>query len=98
MLTSTAEKIDRPNGGYRKGFSLKYGFGRVNAEAAVESATRASLARPPQGPLAFARWSLLTEMIRCGGIHRTSVGLLRSDFALPLNDGSVTALDSGSSV
>jgi subtilisin family serine protease len=40
VLTATAEKIDRPNGGYRKGFSLKYGFGRVNAEAAVESARR----------------------------------------------------------
>jgi len=40
VLMSTAEKIDRPNGAYRNGFSLKYGFGRVNAEAAVESAKR----------------------------------------------------------
>ena len=40
VLQSTADKIDRANGRYRDGFSLQYGFGRVNAEAAVESAKR----------------------------------------------------------
>jgi subtilisin family serine protease len=38
VLTSTAEKIDRANGSYRNGRSQQYGFGRVNAEAAVQSA------------------------------------------------------------
>jgi subtilisin family serine protease len=38
VLTSTAEKIDRANGNYRDGYSLQYGSGMVNAEAAVESA------------------------------------------------------------
>jgi subtilisin family serine protease len=38
ILTSTAVKIDRQKGGYRKGVSSKYGFGRVDADAAVKSA------------------------------------------------------------
>lgn len=40
LLTSTADKIDAARGAYRKGYSLKYGFGRVNAEAAVAEAER----------------------------------------------------------
>jgi subtilisin family serine protease len=38
VLTSTADKIDPLGGTYRSGHSLKYGFGRVNAEAAVTKA------------------------------------------------------------
>jgi subtilisin family serine protease len=38
VLTSTADKIDPSRGAYRSGHSLKYGFGRVNAEAAVTKA------------------------------------------------------------
>jgi subtilisin family serine protease len=38
VLTSTADKIDPSGGNYRSGHSLKYGFGRVNAEAAVAKA------------------------------------------------------------
>ena len=38
VLTSTADKIDSAGGGYRSGHSTKYGFGRVNAEAAVSKA------------------------------------------------------------
>lgn len=38
ILRSTADPIDRTAGGYRKGYSLQYGFGRVNAEAAVTEA------------------------------------------------------------
>ena len=38
VLTGTAEKIDRANARYRDGYSLEYGFGRVNAEAAVAAA------------------------------------------------------------
>ena len=46
VLTSTAEKIDRANGRYTMGYSLQYGYGRVNAEAAVDAAlTRARSAR-----------------------------------------------------
>lgn len=40
ILTSTADKIDRAKGGYQKGYSVKYGFGRVNAGAAVSAAQR----------------------------------------------------------
>jgi len=40
VLHSTADKIDRASGSYRNGFSLQYGFGRVNAEAAVASAKK----------------------------------------------------------
>jgi subtilisin family serine protease len=45
VLTSTAEKIDRANGNYRNGVSRQYGFGRVNADAAVESARRSTSGR-----------------------------------------------------
>ena len=38
VLTSTADKIDTAGGDYRSGHSLKYGHGRVNAEAAVSKA------------------------------------------------------------
>jgi subtilisin family serine protease len=38
ILTSTSEKIDIAHGAYSRGYSLRYGFGRVNAEAAVERA------------------------------------------------------------
>ena len=40
VLTSTADKIDSAGGNYRSGYSLKYGFGRLNAEAAVTKAKR----------------------------------------------------------
>jgi subtilisin family serine protease len=45
ILTSTAEKIDSAGGNYRRGRSLKYGFGRVNAEAAVAKALRSKRRR-----------------------------------------------------
>lgn len=38
ILRSTADKIDTARGAYRRGYSLRYGFGRVNADAAVSSA------------------------------------------------------------
>lgn len=38
VLTSTADKIDPSGGEYQSGHSVKYGFGRVNAEAAVTKA------------------------------------------------------------
>ncbi len=40
VLQQTADKIDEVDGDYRKGFSLKYGYGRVNALRAVERASR----------------------------------------------------------
>jgi subtilisin family serine protease len=40
VLTSTADKIDQAKGDYTKGYSLKYGFGRVNAAAAVAKALK----------------------------------------------------------
>jgi subtilisin family serine protease len=40
VLTSTADKIDAARGAYRSGYSLRYGFGRVNAEAAVQEARK----------------------------------------------------------
>jgi len=40
VLTSTADRIDTAGGAYRKGYSIQYGFGRVNAEAAVDEARR----------------------------------------------------------
>jgi subtilisin family serine protease len=40
ILTSTADPIDKAGGAYRDGFSIRYGFGRVNAEAAVAAAQR----------------------------------------------------------
>ena len=45
VLTSTAEKIDRAHGRYTRGYSLRYGYGRVNAAAAVDAA----LSRPRTG-------------------------------------------------
>ena len=41
IITSTADKIDPANGDYRAGYSIKYGFGRVNAGAAVAKAKSA---------------------------------------------------------
>jgi subtilisin family serine protease len=39
LMKSTADKIHRHGGGYkRQGYSLQYGYGRVNAHAAVEAA------------------------------------------------------------
>ena len=38
VLTSTADKIDTAGGGYVNGFSNLYGFGKVNAFAAVNAA------------------------------------------------------------
>jgi subtilisin family serine protease len=38
VLTSTAAKIDRANGRYTRGYSRQYGYGRVNAGAAVDAA------------------------------------------------------------
>ena len=38
MSTSTAEKIDSLKARYTKGYSLRYGYGRVNADAAVAAA------------------------------------------------------------
>ena len=40
ILTSTAERIDPANGAYSHGYSLRYGYGRVNAEAAVDKALK----------------------------------------------------------
>ena len=40
VLTSTAHKIDRTRGNYTRGYSLQYGYGRVDAEAAVLAAQR----------------------------------------------------------
>jgi subtilisin family serine protease len=40
VLTSTADKIDVKRGKYRRGYSIRYGHGRVNAEAAVTEAER----------------------------------------------------------
>jgi hypothetical protein len=40
ILTSSAEKIDRSKGAYTRGYSLKYGFGRVDADAAVAAAQK----------------------------------------------------------
>ena len=45
ILRSTAEKIDKSKGGYKDGYSIRYGFGRVNADAAVEKAQKRKGAR-----------------------------------------------------
>ena len=45
ILRSSADKIDTTHGSYEDGYSLRYGFGRVNAEAAVSSAQRRKGAR-----------------------------------------------------
>jgi subtilisin family serine protease len=41
LLRSTAEKIDQQGGTYRDGYSLHYGYGRVNAHQAVLAAQAA---------------------------------------------------------
>jgi len=48
ILRDTAEKLDATGGGYQRGFSLQYGYGRLNAHAAVARAqtARASRRRP----------------------------------------------------
>lgn len=46
ILQNTADPIDKANGGYSKGYSLKYGHGRVNAEAAVRKAQTFSKSAP----------------------------------------------------
>jgi hypothetical protein len=38
LMKSTAERIDAANGNYRKNYSVRYGYGRVNAAAAVAAA------------------------------------------------------------
>ena len=45
ILRSSADKIDKKHGKYEEGYSIKYGFGRVNAEAAVSAAQRRKGAR-----------------------------------------------------
>jgi hypothetical protein len=45
ILTSTAEQIDTANGAYSRGYSLRYGYGRVNAEAAVDKALKRKVRR-----------------------------------------------------
>jgi len=46
ILRATAKKIDSPGGDYRDGYSLQYGYGRLNAHEAVRSAqTRAARRR-----------------------------------------------------
>ena len=45
ILRSSADKIDKTHGRYEDGYSIRYGFGRVNAEAAVSSAQRRKGAR-----------------------------------------------------
>jgi subtilisin family serine protease len=40
ILKSTADKIDRTAGKYKKGFSLQYGYGRLNAHKAVVKAAK----------------------------------------------------------
>jgi subtilisin family serine protease len=48
ILRSSADKIDKKDGRYEDGYSIRHGFGRVNAEAAVESALRRKGARRPR--------------------------------------------------
>lgn len=50
VLTSTAEKIDLTGRGYRSGYSLRYRFGRVNAEAAVAKAKESRPGRRRKAP------------------------------------------------
>ncbi len=45
ILRETAEKIDAGGGAYRSGFSLQYGYGRLNAHAAVVRAQAAERSR-----------------------------------------------------
>jgi subtilisin-like proprotein convertase family protein len=37
LMRETADKIDRQNGGYTDGYSLQYGYGRVNAHKALKA-------------------------------------------------------------
>ncbi len=66
VLYASAEKVDPANGGYDVfGHSWKYGFGRVNADAAVQMA----LTGPPsdaftlQGPATAAAGSMVTVQL-----------------------------------
>jgi subtilisin family serine protease len=45
ILRSSADKIDKSHGRYDDGYSIKYGYGRVNAEAAVSAAQQRKGAR-----------------------------------------------------
>lgn len=47
ILTSTADKIDPSGANYRAGYSPQYGYGRVNAHAAVLAARRRRTGRKP---------------------------------------------------
>ena len=38
LMKSTADRIDAATGNYRKKYSVRYGYGRVNAAAAVAAA------------------------------------------------------------
>jgi hypothetical protein len=38
ILRSTADKIDKGGGTYKKGYSIHYGYGRLNAFKAVNRA------------------------------------------------------------
>lgn len=59
ILRKTADKIDPRGGGYQRGYSLQYGYGRVNAHAAVAAAqsvgTRSRSSRKKGGAKAHAR-------------------------------------------
>ena len=64
ILASTADKIDRAGGTYRSGHSLKYGFGRVNAEAAV---TKAMVRRKKRAHKAAKKRYSLSAAVTCSG-------------------------------
>ncbi len=53
ILRSTADKIDSAGGTYTRGYSIHYGFGRLNAFAAVKRAGAANKSR--HAPLAAKR-------------------------------------------
>jgi len=46
ILRATADKIDREHAEYERGFSLKYGYGRINALRAVERAGKKKKRQP----------------------------------------------------
>jgi len=46
VLRKTADKIDTAGGSYQNGYSLKYGYGRLNAQHAVERARKLAAAPP----------------------------------------------------
>lgn len=50
ILKNTADRIGGPRAGYRSGYSLLYGYGRLNAEAAVRQALGRRGARRPRRP------------------------------------------------